>query len=988
MASSKPQHRRSTAAVDVEKLLSDSYSQLLKWANVLTRGDEVRSQDLVQELCLYFTVTRPNLSHVINMEGYLYTCLRHLYVSGLARSSREALHFVSVAECDSIEFALAPNHTGDPLQRQNDLRRICHYAVWRKKTSKSASYFILHFFHGYGRQEVADLARLPISAIYNKLKIARTEVKAHLEDEGKFRIMKRDNPPVPTLSWDLVTAPELFTELRQTILESRMTECLEEEELLAHYDFSFKVPISCELLAHIVSCERCLLIIDRHLQRPTLKDRDTLDTATPDLGPSASPVSISSSRRRMMQKVRRRWERVHEHRPRILSIAVDGKIIASHDVEAEHSKLSARIHTKDAEFVEVFSEQDVRFALLPIGKLPPTGPGLQSQRISLSDSRWLELTLTFDGLGLNGQVSYFDPALAVAPTEEEEEEVLVDALSNQIASHRRNPRLSWVRGSVLDRLIQGLFPIPAMAWALLLIVLAGSGGYLAYRHSVAQVDAKDILNRSLSVESTELRGQTEHQLLRVEEIVAPIHTVQLGSVEVLEDGDNNRQVRRLYDTQNRLIMAHSKNGKLPEQSYRSDLETAIFGTAAFEDLWTQDLSIRTLSKVAGDHLQVARRKDGYDLIATGPLEGHPHVISLSVTLDRNLHPTEQIVRVRDGGKVREFRLVQTLYERTPSASVPDTRFDLGSANSRSSQGSSAHSSIQSPGPQMQADEVQLAELKIAVLYQLNKTESDINQPIEISQTPNARIQITGTVADDARLRQIRSGLEALPNQQSLLVRLTSPHEAEVHPSGSPRIGARGTTVFDVGPAKPLADVFIRSQLQARGLAGERLEQAYAQFSHDALQHSQFALQHAYALQRLGQVLPITKFRSIDRASQHNWAVMVQGHSSRLEQELRALNVQMGQLSPPGTSGPDAPVPSRFIQDPSQIRHVSDELLTQTQELNRNIGLLFASYAAENPKQDVRPLLTAARLSIPLHEAADLSHFANQLIASETPVKEK
>jgi hypothetical protein len=39
------------------------------------------------------------------------------------------------------------------------------------------------------------------------------------------------------------------------------------------------------------------------------------------------------------------------------------------------------------------------------------------------------------------------------------------------------------------------------------------------------------------------------------------------------------------------------------------------------------------------------------------------------------------------------------------------------------------------------------------------------------------------------------------------------------------------------------------------LAGDRLDQTYAQFSHDALQRSQSTLQHAYALQQLGGILP-------------------------------------------------------------------------------------------------------------------------------------
>ena len=65
------------------------------------------------------------------------------------------------------------------MDRQNELRRICNYAVWRKESSKSASYFLLLFFHGYTRREVAALALLPIAAIHNKLKVggyAFTEV--------------------------------------------------------------------------------------------------------------------------------------------------------------------------------------------------------------------------------------------------------------------------------------------------------------------------------------------------------------------------------------------------------------------------------------------------------------------------------------------------------------------------------------------------------------------------------------------------------------------------------------------------------------------------------------------------------------------------------------------------------------------------------------------------------------------------------------------
>ena len=125
--------------------------------------------------------------------------------------------------------------------------------------------------------EIAELAQLPVAAIYNKLKTARSEVKSYLEEPGKLRIVNRDTPPKPTLSWNLLSSQDLFRELRKTILDARKSDCLPEGELLAHYRSSMPRPISCALLSHIVSCGRCLSLIDGDSRRPTLKDREPLD---------------------------------------------------------------------------------------------------------------------------------------------------------------------------------------------------------------------------------------------------------------------------------------------------------------------------------------------------------------------------------------------------------------------------------------------------------------------------------------------------------------------------------------------------------------------------------------------------------------------------------------------------------------------------------------------------------------------------------------
>ena len=206
-----------------EDLLESYYGRFLEWGSLLARGDAGMAHDIVHELCLHFTLAKPDLSQVENLDGYLYTCLRHIYLSMLDRSSREATHLVSIAEYDSIYFAVRSTSPEGLLQRQNDLRRICNYELWRKKSSKSASYLILLFFHGYARREIAEIACAPLAAIYNKLKIARTELRTYLEKSNQLSIAHLDAPPPPEQRLSVVPFAELFDELRANIPFLRTT---------------------------------------------------------------------------------------------------------------------------------------------------------------------------------------------------------------------------------------------------------------------------------------------------------------------------------------------------------------------------------------------------------------------------------------------------------------------------------------------------------------------------------------------------------------------------------------------------------------------------------------------------------------------------------------------------------------------------------------------------------------------------------------------
>jgi len=977
----EPQRSKQAQPVDIECLLKARYSQQMAWAQSLTRGDVGKAQDIVQELCLYFTLKRPDLSEVENVEGYLYTCLRHIYLSSLARASREASHFISIVDFDSFDFAMTSKRSGDPLERQNDLRRICNFSIWRKEKSKSASYFILHFFHGYSRQETAELVRLPISAIYNKLKIARLEIKSHLEDSNKLRIANREVPPPAPRSWTLLSAPDLFKELRDAILGARQRKCLHEQQLLAYYAARQPEPIPCPLLSHIVSCERCLDLIDRHFQRPGLADREPLDSiGFAGDGPVSKPKDDPEIH--AFKLLKRRWKQVYEHRPNTLSIAHNGKIIASHDVVSSQSTLSARILDPGRDpFIEVFSEQDVRLALLSIEDMPPDGPARLEQSVQLSDSRWLELLVTFDGLGLHSQVTYHDEALALdnmfaTSYETDAESQSPVAIPQVMAEAPPQASLITVYGQI-TRVLRALTPAPVLAWALTLLLFVGGAGYLLLRHQNRLLDVTTVLDQSIKVEAVASQGATEHQFLRVEEITANGGTKERGTIELWKDSDGSRYIRCLYDTKHRLVAAkwHNKSGThshVEEKQKRSNDQNELLAA----DVWQHELSAVEFRRLGGQESFVATA-NGYELTTALPAKENSHLVSATLVLDKSFRPFQQTFEVRDGKRILRLRLIQVSLERTASTSVPDSKFDLADPTA----GSSA--SFRSPsGPQSSAqlDRIgaRVAVLQIATLYQLYELGADVGQPIDVARTSDGRLRISGSVADSTLKQQIVARLNKLESSELLDLQINEPANAETRHTN--QVQSSNTLIYEIGEARPLIEPSLRAYLSSKNNSEEKLKSTMEQYSRHVLLLSQRALQDAYALHRLGSVFSTSDVGSLDLASRRRWTVMVDRHSTDLNSELDSLSEQLVPLDPEFHNS--SSLQASPIENGDQFFQVTDELLDQMQEVNQVLGILFTANATPTIQGTSHALLERGLSAMPLHQGVEIGRFASKLKASD------
>lgn len=931
----------------------------MRWAVVLTRNDRAKAEEIVQEFCLYVTNSKPDFTHAANLDGYLYTCLRHIFLSSMARASRDALRHVNSEDYDSFALAVSSTRQANEMLRcQNDLRRACAYSVWRKNSSKTASYFILHFFHGYERQEVADLARVTMATIYNKLKAARAEVGAYLQDAGKIKTVGHEEPPSPRAFWHVVPVSELFNELRETILAARLTECLPEDELRALYYEPSSTPIPCELLAHIVSCESCLAILDHLGRRPTLKEREPLDVFgfSPREGGERPDVSADKSFEETMRVVQSKWQRVRDHRPRSLSITLNGEVIAAHDIQVGHNRLSARIEMADrARFVEVFSEQDIRLALLSLEARTPEIPTTHHLRVELSDARWLDLNLRMDGLGLEAEVLYSDPVISHA-TEPEETLALCPVPKQSITSSLREAA----------RRCLSLTFAPVVAWALVLLMVAGSGFWFYLNRPSTPLGAEMVLSKASQVQTAALRGQTEHEVVRIEEWSPEGDMASAGAIDLWKDGDGSRYIRTLYDKNHNLQAVEW----LPKGRPATKLRTLRQVEGMVGQYWDQDLSADAFAGINSAEPQVQATANGYEIKKTGSSRKYPQLVSATLIVNNRYEAIGQRLMVQTATGVRQLRFVRESYETRPSHSVPDETFDgLIETGRRGRSEFRGHRSGEE-------NDQKLAELEISVLYALRLLNSDTGVPIALRRTTSGRIQVVGMVANDNLRRQILTRLHGLANAYFLDLKITASAEAS-----APMRSATGSGLvesFEVSQTRFAADAPVRRYLGTKNLSGDALDQAVGKFSQEALLHAQKALQHAYALDRLGILISGDEFRSVGGPAQREWTAMVQEHATGVQTELRGLRQQLASVWPREVVPNHAQEDGINIGNPAQYGNAAHRLLEQVSALNGHVGELFTADGrlVEETNQEI--LLQAITNASGLSDSSSISEFAAKL----------
>ncbi|MEP7270772.1 MAG: sigma-70 family RNA polymerase sigma factor [Acidobacteriota bacterium] len=266
-----------------EELFVTYYNRLITWALHLTGQDRQKAEDLVHDVFIQFTVVEPELSKVENLEGYLFASMRNLLRSQMRRQSIALTSQLSLVDYDSAEIGLRSRDPRPDVQVRDELALICHYACVRKESSRAGSALILRFYLGYYPSEISQVLRNSRQAVADLLSAARREAKLYLTHPNRLTFMHHS--PAATSLQQVVIGGDFLGELRRAIFRSCGGVCPPKRKLKDLYRVTgaeSQIAVETDQLSHLVSCPRCLDIINQELGLPLLGDRYPTDTLGAD----------------------------------------------------------------------------------------------------------------------------------------------------------------------------------------------------------------------------------------------------------------------------------------------------------------------------------------------------------------------------------------------------------------------------------------------------------------------------------------------------------------------------------------------------------------------------------------------------------------------------------------------------------------------------------------------------------------------------------
>ena len=281
-----------------------------------------------------------------------------------------------------------------------------------------------------------------------------------------------------------------------------------------------------------------------------------------------------------------------------------------------------------------------------------------------------------------------------------------------------------------------------------------------------------------------------------------------------------------------------------------------------------------------------------------PLQRSPSIDSAVIVLNRaDLHPIEQTLVIRLGSETREYRFVETSFERRPTEEVAPEVFEpdpeLLSSGVPGGDAEPESSSASKPPAGLVVAAATL-ETEVEVLNLLNRVGADITEQLNVTRTADGRLLVEGLVETDKRKQEILNALAPVRNNPAIRIKIQTLEEATRALQRQKAQATPGTVErVEVEKGKLAVDTELRAYFERSSVAGDVDEKIRA-FVSRVINRSKGAAFQASALNRMANRFNAEQLKALDPAARAKYLGMLKGYAAAVRRETAALR---GELQP-------------------------------------------------------------------------------------------
>ncbi len=641
---------------------------------------------------------------------------------------------------------------------------------------------------------------------------------------------------------------------------------------------------------------------------------------------------------KIMLKLRRGAQEIFEHEPRELFLSINGDPQTSRKIEAELTEIKVEL-AEMPEFIEIFSEQNVRLAFLSLTEESAALKKPRKFTFDFSDERKLRIRLAKESSRIIVRAAYENPhfaeALGLAETVSEDisfDEFLRGAAAEPeearifgaLLDSRRKNENSF--GERLKNAFSFINPKTALAGASLAALVIAALFFTNLLIPAPQVSAAELIQKTAAAEQSS-ENDTENILYRVlnfEEKSSDGATLKKRRIEIFKDAARKLVVRRLFDENNQLIAGEWRRkdgvstvyrlGKMSELRLQQTDSDII--NQDLENVWQLSVSAKSFQSMVGvtENATVENENDEYRINYSGAAAENG-ITKATLFINRDLRADKLFLTVKQNNQAREFAFTEAAFEQKPSATIEKAAFEpnpeflknatvAGKNNPATSKTEKPPDVTEETKETLAAENSSVAaatpELEVKVLQLLNQVNALSGEQINITKTPAGKIQIRGVVDAKKRRDEILGALAEVRGNPAVSVNIQTAEEASKTKPAQKTDGTLESITVESRNSIPAGEI-LRGYFSSQGVEEERIEAEIRRFASAALAKSSQVRRSALQLKQIAERFSVSDLEKMDETAKTSWrrlikqnAASVAQNSESLRGDLRgALNVAAG-----------------------------------------------------------------------------------------------